>query len=298
MDRLTSMTAFTKVVENEGFSAAGRHLNMSPAMVSNHIQALEEHLGARLLNRTTRKVSLTEVGKAYYDRCTQILHDVVEADETASALQSTPRGALRLNISPALAPAMVRPITEFVGRYRDASVDMQMTDRMVDLVEEGFDLSIRVTPVPDSTYIVRRLGSYRHILCGTPDYFAEHGTPKVPADLTKHNCLNYSYHPFGQGWRFATKKGEQTVRVTGNLHCNSSVTLSAMALQGQGLILVPKFLVAEDLEAGRLVSVMNDTRPIAFSIDAYYPHRRHLPAKVRVFIDLLVEHFSPYLEAG
>src|ERR1041385_1799166 len=261
MDRLTSMTAFIKVVENEGFSAAGRHLNMSPTMVSNHIQALEERLGARLLNRTTRRVSLTEVGKAYYDRCTQILSDVGEADEIVSALQSTPRGALLLNISPALSPAIVRPIGEFVGRYPDVSVDMTTTDRMVDLVEEGFDLAIRITPVPESNYIVRRLGSYRHVLCGTPAYLAERGTPKVPADLTRHNCLNYSYHPFGQDWRFTTKKSVQTVRVVGNLHCNSGATLCAMGLLGQGLILLPEFLVAQDLKAGRLVSVLTDFLP-------------------------------------
>src|SRR5271168_549668 len=164
MDRLTSMAAFTKVVESGGFSAAGRRLNMSVTMVSNHIQALEEQLGARLLNRTTRKVSLTEVGRTYYERCNQILAEVAEADEAVSELQSTPRGVLRLNISPALTPVIARIIAEFVELYPNASVDMVMTDRMVDLVEEGFDLSIRITPIAESNLILRRLGTYRHVL--------------------------------------------------------------------------------------------------------------------------------------
>jgi DNA-binding transcriptional LysR family regulator len=205
---------------------------------------------------------------------------------------------LRLNVSPALSPAIVQAIGEFVGRYPDVAVDMTATDRMVDLVEEGFDLSIRITPVPESNYIVRRLGTYRHVLCGTQAYLAEHGTPKVPADLTQHNCLSYSYHPFGQDWRFATKKTAQTVRVAGNLHCNSGATLCAMALLGQGLALLPEFLVAQDLQAGRLVSVLNDFLPIEFDINAFYAHRRHLPAKVRTFIDLLSDHFSLDALAG
>jgi len=292
MDRLTSMTVFTKVVENTGFSAAGRRLNMSATMVSNHIQSLEEHLGVRLLNRTTRKLSLTEAGRAYYERCSQILAEIAEADEAVGELQSTPRGVLRLNIAQALQPVIGRTIAEYVARYPEASVDMTMTDRMVDLVEEGFDLAVRIPPVAAANLIVRRLTSFRLVLCGAPAYLARHGTPAVPSDLAAHNCLNYQYHPFGQDWRFTSGSGEVTVRISGNFRCNSAVALCAAAVRGQGLLLVPRFLVAEDLRAGRLVSLLSDLLPIEFGVEALYPHRRHLSAKVRAFIDLLTRHFS------
>ena len=292
MDRLTSMAVFTKVVENTGFSAAGRRLNMSATMVSNHVQSLEEHLGVRLLNRTTRKLSLTEAGRAYYERCSQILAEITEADEAVGELQATPRGVLRLNIAQALQPVIGQTIAEYVAHYPEASVDMTMTDRMVDLVEEGFDLAVRIMPAAPPNLIVRRLTSFRLVLCGAPAYLAKHGTPVVPADLTAHNCLNYQYHPFGQDWRFTVGGGEVTVRITGNLRSNSAVALKAAAVQGQGLLLIPRFLVVEDLRAGRLVSLLTDLLPTELSVDALYPHRRHLSAKVRAFIDLLTRHFS------
>jgi DNA-binding transcriptional LysR family regulator len=292
MDRLTSMNVFTKVVESGGFSAAGRRLNMSTTMVSNHIQALEEQLGARLLNRTTRKVSVTEIGQTYYERCSQILAEVAEADEAVGELQSTPRGVLRLNISPALPPVIGRIIVEYLGLYPDVSVDMTATDRMVDLVEEGIDLSIRITPVAEQNLIARRLASYRHVVCGSPAYLAKHGTPKVPADLANHNCLHYEYSPFGMEWRFSSGRGEQSVRVSGNLRCNSSITLSDAAILGQGLILMPGFLVTQELRDGRLVSLLTDFLPNEFVINAFYAHRRHLSAKIRIFVDLLIDHFN------
>ncbi|HTP83480.1 MAG TPA: LysR family transcriptional regulator [Alphaproteobacteria bacterium] len=292
MDRLTSMTVFTKVVENMGFSAAGRRLNMSATMVSNHVQALEERLGVRLLNRTTRKLSLTEAGRTYYDRCSQILAEIAEADEAVGELQTTPRGVLRLNISPALAPEMGPIIGEYVRAYRDAAVDMIATDRMVDLVDEGFDLAVRVTPVDEPNLIVRRLGTYRHVLCAAPAYIARHGSPGAPADLVNHNCINYSYHPFGRDWRFKVGGSEQAVHVSGNFVSNSGVTLVAVALMGQGLVLLPSFMIAQHLKAGRLVPVLADFLVGEFEINALYAHRRHLSAKVRVFIDLLIQHLN------
>lgn len=293
MDRLTSMTVFTKVVENTGFSAAGRRLNMSATMVSNHVQSLEAHLGVRLLNRTTRKLSLTEAGRAYYERCSQILAEITEADEAVGELQATPRGVLRLNIQQALQQVIGRTIAEYVARYPEASVDMTMTDRMIDLVEEGFDLAVRVIPVTATNLIVRRLASVPYVLCGAPAYLARRGTPTVPADLASHNCLNYLYYPFGQDWRFTSGDGrEVTVRVSGNFRCNSAVALTAALVQGQGLLLAPRFLVTEYLRAGRLVPLLTDFLPIGFDVEALYPHRRHLSAKVRAFIDLLTRHFS------
>src|ERR1700722_7787533 len=189
MDRITSMATFVKVVDAGGFSAAARALNLSPSVVTNHIQALEERLGVRLLNRSTRKVSLTEVGQAYYDRCVRIIADLDDADQVAEALQSKPRGTLRLNTAMAIPPIIAPVITAFVALYPEASVSVGATGRMVDLVEEGFDLAIRVTPVPTSSLIVRHLASYRFVVYCAPDYFASRGKPERPADLAHHNCL-------------------------------------------------------------------------------------------------------------
>lgn len=289
---MTSMTTFVRVVECGGFSAAARRLNLSPAMVSNHIQALEERLGVRLLNRTTRTISLTEVGKAYYERCTQILADVEEADQIANALQTTPRGTLRFNVSTNLARFVAPVVAEYLALYPAASVDMTGTERMVNLVEEGFDLAIRMTPTPDSSLVVRRLAGWRHVLCCSPDYLDRHGVPSRPADLPQHNCLRYPFYPFGDEWRFHGRDGEQAVRVSGNLRATSPDMLRLAALRGRGLFLAPSFLVSDDLKSGRLVAVLTEFLPVEFAINAIYPHRHHLSAKVRSFIDLLIAHFA------
>src|SRR5919201_2395137 len=177
MDRMTSMATFVKVVESGGFSAAARVLSMSPSMVTTHVQSLEELLGVRLLNRSTRRVSLTEVGHAYYERCLQILADVEDADQIAQALQSTPRGTLRLNTSVAIPPFLAPVITEFTALYPDVTIDLTMTDRMIDLVEDGFDLAVRNMAIPDSSLVTRRVATYRFVVCGSPDYFAKRGMP-------------------------------------------------------------------------------------------------------------------------
>src|SRR5580704_6252419 len=175
MDRITSMTTFVKVVDAGGFSAAARALSISPSVVTNHIQSLEERLGVRLLNRSTRKVNLTEVGHAFYDRCVRIIAELDDAEQVAEALQSKPRGNLRLNTAVAIPPIIAPVIAEYVALYPEASVSVVATGRMVDLVEEGFDLAIRVTPIPTSSLIVRHLASYRFAVYGAPDYFASRG---------------------------------------------------------------------------------------------------------------------------
>ena len=177
MDRLTSLTAFVRVVDAGGFSAAGRKLNMSTTMVSNHVQALEDRLGARLLNRTTRKVSLTEIGKAYYDRCTQILADIEQADDIAGALQSTPRGTLRIYTNTHLVQFLSPVVAEFLAAYPDVKVDLVIGERNVDLIDENFDLAVRMTPTPDSSLIVRSLATWRHVLCCSHGYVEKHGKP-------------------------------------------------------------------------------------------------------------------------
>jgi DNA-binding transcriptional LysR family regulator len=291
MDRITSMTTFVKVVDTGGFSAAARALNLSPSVVTNHIQSLEERLGVRLLNRSTRKVSLTEIGQAYYDRSVRILEELDNADGVAEALQSKPRGILRLNTSVAM-PSIIAPvIAEFVARYPEASVSIVATSRTVDLVEEGFDMAIRSVPTPHSSLIIRHLASYRFVVCGAPDYFASRGKPERPTDLVQHNCMSYPDAPWGTDWYFASSDADQAVPITGNLQANNVDSLRQAALLGQGLIYMPTFLISDEFKSGRLVAVLTEFPTVERSIDAIYPHRQHLSAKVRGFIDLTAKHF-------
>jgi DNA-binding transcriptional LysR family regulator len=291
MDRITSMTTFVKVVDVGGFSAAARALNLSSSMVTNHIQSLEARLGVRLLNRSTRKVNLTEVGHAFYDRCVRIIAELDDAEQVAEALHSTPRGTLRLNTSVAIPSVIAPAIAKFVALYPEASVSIAATGRMVDLVEEGFDLAIRNTPIPDSSLIIRRLASYGFVVCGAPDYFASRGRPGQPTDLVHHNCMNYSDAPWGPEWHFASAENDQAVPITGNLQANNADSLRLAAVLGQGLIYVPTFVVSDELKSGRLVPILTEFPTIERSIDAIYPHRQHLSAKVRSFIDLVAKHF-------
>lgn len=291
MDRLTSLTAFVRVVDSGGFSAAGRRLNMSTTMVSNHVQALEERLGVRLLNRTTRKVSLTEVGKAYYDRCTQILADLEQADDIAGALQSTPRGTLRVYTATHIVPFLSPVVAEFLKSYPDVKVDLTMGERSIDLIDEGYDIAVRLTPPPDSSLVVRSLATWRHVLCCSRDYLEKHPRPQQLSDLSGHNCVRHVLYPFEDGWHFVDRKGAPAaVRVSGNLISNSGETLRMAALQGIGICLAAGFLVHDDLEAGTLVRLLPEFRPVELSMNAVYPHRHHLSVKVRTFIDLLAQH--------
>ena len=291
MDRLTSLTAFVRVVDSGGFSAAGRRLNMSTTMVSNHIQSLEDRLGARLLHRTTRKVSLTEVGKIYYDRCIQILSDIEQADDLVGAQQSTPRGTLRVYTATHIVQYIAPAIAEFLGSYPGVKVDLSMGERNIDLIDEGFDVAIRLTPPPDSSLIVRSLATWRHVLCCSPAYLEKHEVPRRLSELADHNCVRHALYPFEDGWHFVDRKGTPaSVQVSGNLISNSGETLRLATLQGVGIWLGAGFLIADDLESGRLIRLLPEYRPVELSMSAVYPHRHHLSAKVRSFIDLLVHH--------
>jgi DNA-binding transcriptional LysR family regulator len=290
MDRLTSLTAFVRVVDTGGFSAAGRRLNMSTTMVSNHVQALEERLGVRLLHRTTRKVSLTEIGKAYYDRCVQILADIEQADDIAGAMQSAPRGTLRIYTATHVVQFIAPVVSEFLAAHPEVKVDLSMGEGMIDLIEEGFDVAIRLTPPPDSSLIVRSLATWRHVLCCSHGYIEAHGRPEQLSELAERNCLRHMNYPYDE-WRFVDRKGTPaSVRISGRLVCNSGETLRRAALDGIGVALAAGFLVHDDLESGRLVRLLPEYRPIEFSMIAVYPHRHHLSAKVRTFIDMLVHH--------
>lgn len=291
MDRLTSLTAFVRVVDTGGFSAAARKLNMSTTMVSNHIQALEERLGARLLNRTTRKVSVTEIGKTYYDRCIQILSDLEQADDIAGALQSVPRGTLRIHSATHMVPFVAGVVAKLLSTYPDVKVDLRMGEANVDLIEEGYDVALRMTPPPDSSLIVRSLATWRHVLCCSHDYLEKHGRLQQLAELAEHNCGRHLNYPFGDEWRFFDRKGAPaSVRISGSLVTNSGEALRRMVIEGAGIGLLAGFLVSDDLDAGRLVRLLPEYRPVEMSMNAVYPHRHHLSAKVRIFIDMLVHH--------
>jgi DNA-binding transcriptional LysR family regulator len=295
MDRLTSLTVFGSVVETGGFSAAARRLNMSVTMVSNHVQALEDRLGVRLLNRSTRKVSLTEVGRLYFERSQQVLADLDEADRAATALHATPRGTLRLYTQSAIVRFLAPVASEYLMQYPAVSIDFTTGERMVDLIEGGFDLAIRAIQPPDSALIARKLTPWRHLLCCAPAYLQAHPAPVRPADLAQHNCLHFALYPFGDEWRFEDAAGQPaSVRIRGNLVTNNAETLHLMALAGHGIFLAPSFVVADDIKAGALVRLMADFRGVELAINAIYPHRSHLSTKVRSFLDLLAERFQAH----
>ena len=291
MDRFTSLTAFVHVVENGGFSAAARRLNMSTTMVSNHVQALEDRLGVRLLNRTTRRVSLTEIGKAYYDRSTQILADLEQADDIASELQSVPRGTLRVHVATHMVPFVAPIAAKLLSSYPELKIDLRMGEADVDLIEEGYDVALRMIPPPDSSLIVRSLATWRHVLCCSHGYIEKHGRVQKLDDLTAHNCGRHLNYPFGDEWRFLDRKGvPASVRISGSFVTNSGEALRKVALEGAAVCLMAGFLIQDDLEAGHLVRLLPEYRTVELSMNAVYPHRHHLSAKVRTFIDLLVHH--------
>jgi DNA-binding transcriptional LysR family regulator len=295
MDRMASLTAFVRVVESGGFTAAARRLDVSTTTVSNHVQALEDSLGVRLLNRTTRSVGLTEIGREYYERCSQILQELAEADEMTSALQMTPRGRLRLRCHHALERSIAPVAARVSGDYPEVSLDFQ-TDAMIDPVDpvrEGFDLSIMPASPPDSTLIRRTLAKWQYVLCCAPAYLETHSTPHSPADLANHNCLLYAHSIYRDEFHFIDPAGNPTsTRVSGNLLTASITVMRAAAGAGLGLCLCPPFVVSDLLVSGVLVPLLPDYRTQELEIVALYPHRRQLSAKVRLLLDMLVERFA------
>lgn len=294
LDTLTSMKVFAAVVDSGSFSAAADRLDISRAMASKYVSHLEEHLGTRLLQRTTRKLTLTETGSVYYERCAQILADVAAAEEGAVHLSEAPRGTLRLTVPVSFGLLHMGPlIAEFLKRYPDVRIDVLLVDRRVDLIEEGLDLAVRIGALAESGLIAKRLGSDRIAICGAPDYLERRGAPEKPADLARHNCLTYSYATSGDEWRMTGPDGAlHTVRVAGSLRASNGDMAKLAALEGVGLIRQPLFLIGDALRAGRLVEVLADYHSEQLGIYAVYPSRKHLSAKVRVFVDFLTETFA------
>lgn len=295
MDKLTSMLVFTKVAKAGSFAAAAKELGLSRAMATKHVMQLENGLGIRLLNRTTRNLSLTEVGMVYLERCLQILDEMEEMELAVTRLQTEPRGILKVSATPFFGAYHLSPaIAAYTEVYPDVHVELILQASYVDLIEEGFDLAIHLDELRDSSLIARKLGSSQRVVCGAPSYFKKRGTPKTPEDLKKFNCLiNFSLAPRDQ-WMFTNPGGEATVvKVSGTMHSNAADALRMAALSGLGLVLLPTYMVGQDIRKGRLQPVLTDYVPAPLEIHAVYPHRKHLSAKVRTFVDFLHDRFHP-----
>jgi DNA-binding transcriptional LysR family regulator len=295
MDRLAAMEAFVRVAECGSFSQAARRLHASKSVVSRQVGALEAELGARLIHRTTRALTLTEAGRSYFERASRILADIEEANASVGQLQAAPRGRLRVNAPMSFGFLHLAPAAPaFLARYPDVELEMIMNDRFVDLVEEGFDVAVRIGKLDDSSLVARRLAPARRAVCGAPAYLAAHGTPASPDDLRAHQCLCYSNLSPSQDWRFVSPDGRPwSVEVKGRLHANNGDALRAAALQGFGLVNLPTFIVGRDLQAGDLVAVLDPFIPQDSAVHAVYPHARHLSPKVRAFVDFLAERCGP-----
>jgi DNA-binding transcriptional LysR family regulator len=293
MDKLASMKVFATVVQTGSFSAAAETLDLSKAMVSKHIHALEDLLGARLLNRTNRRLHLTEAGATYLELCKPILTAVKEAERAVLEMNTEPRGALKLTAPSSLGTFHLVPaIADYEKRYPEVRVLLSLQDPRVDLVEEGFDLAIRVGKLPDSSLIARQLASVPVVVCGAPAYLESHGIPRTPDDLTEHNCLLYTeWAPKGQ-WRFKGPEGEFLVPVSGDFEANLGDAVRMAAVSGRGLVQLLAYVVDSDLRAGRLRAVLTNYAPDEMPIHAVYPHRKHLAATVRTFVEFLQERFQ------
>jgi DNA-binding transcriptional LysR family regulator len=255
---------------------------------------LESHLQTRLLNRTTRRVSLTESGQQFYERAVQLMADLAEAEQEASSAAVVPRGTIRLTTSVNFGVRHVAPaIAEFLERHPDVRFDVALSDRVVDLVEEGLDLAIRIGPPGADNLVARKLGETRMVPCAAPVYLAKRGAPKTPEDLAHHNCFTYEYVSPRHVWRFRDRSGaERAVRVAGRLHSNNGDLLAEVAARGAGIVFEPAFIVGPEVRAGRLVPLLQDFEPLPVPIYALYPSRKHLSAKVRRFVEFLIERFA------
>ncbi|RZI43637.1 LysR family transcriptional regulator [Herbaspirillum sp. HC18] len=296
MEHLAEMMTFAKVVETKSFSAAAMALKTSKSLVSKQVGNLESVLGVRLLNRTTRRMSLTEIGAAYYEHCARIAQEIDAAAETVTQLQAEPRGVLRLT-SPVifsslhLAPA----IADFLKRHDKVEVELDATDRLIDIVDEGYDLAIRITDHPAPTMVARKIAPVRFVTCASPEYLARRGTPRTPQDLLNHDCLVYQGAPaVRSGWRYIAGNREVSLNVNGRCRVNNSEALLQLALDGMGIVLFPTYILGHHLKSGRLKLILPDSvaNPDTSLYATYLPNR-YMQPKVRAFIDHLIAYFGP-----
>lgn len=291
------MAVFAKVAETKSFSAAAARLGISKSAVSKQVTRLERSLNARLIHRTTRRLSLTEIGSAFYEHCARMLSEAEAAESVVSRLRAAPRGVLKLTTPAAYGHLQIAPaIPDLLARYPEMAVQIAMNDRPVDLAEEGFDLAIRLTYEPPPNVVARKLTTVSWMTCAAPAYLERHGAPRTPQDLRSRNCLFYSFLESSLVWRFRSPQGETKVRVAGNFTANNSEAIREATLAGLGIALLPSFIVAGDLREKRLHVVLGGYQvegAVANDVYALYLPTRYVSPKVRAFVDFFIERFSP-----
>ena len=293
MDSLNAMEVFVRVVQAGSFSEAARNLNLTPSAVSKQVSRLEDRLGARLINRTTRRLGLTEEGSAFFERAQRILTDVEEAEQAVSHLHGAPRGTLKRNAPVVFGHAHIAPLLPgYLAKHPEMRIDLSTNDRFVDLLEEGLDLVIRIGELSDSSLIARKLAVTRRVVVASDGYLKARGRPQQPRDLAHHNSLVFLYRAVRNVWRFEGPEGPVSVEVRGDVETNSIEVILELLLAGHGVALMPTWLVGEHLRDGRLVQLMEDYVYPDAQIYAVYPPGRHLSPKVRSFVDYLVQHFK------
>lgn len=294
MDRLRALEVFVEVVRKNGFAKAAEALDTSPANVTRIVADLEAHLGARLLNRSSRKMSLTDSGEGLYQRAKTIVEDMAEIEAIASSSTLKPHGLLRINAPVTFGIRQLAPLwPRFMARYPEVELQVSLIDRVVDIVEEGYDMAIRISRGGSLSHAARKLATSHNICCASPAYLEKHGLPLVPEDLKQHNCIGYSYSATADEWRFSDAGGHpQPVTVSCSMHANNGDTGRHAALAGVGIIWQPTFIIGDDLRAGRLVPVLPGFSLPDIDVLAVYPSRRHLSAKVRAMIDFLAAEFD------
>ena len=293
MDKFQEMRVFAAVVDAGSFVGASDALDMSKPAVSRYVADLETRLGVRLLHRTTRRLSLTEEGEVFYARCAELLGNIEEAEAEITSRSGEATGQLKVSVPVSFGLLHLAPLwAQFMARHPKVVLDLTLSDRMVDLVEEGFDVAVRIARLPSSSLVSRKLSSTRMILCASPAYLKAHGTPQHPSELAGHAILAYSLLSMGESWEFEGPQGPVAVKVEPRMRSNSGDTCRAVALRHQGLVIQPSFLVGDDVRSGALVELMPGYRSIEMGIYAMYPTRKHVLPKVRLLIDYLVEAFK------
>jgi len=295
MDKYTEMLVFSKAADMGSFSAAARELDLTPSAVSKLITRLEDRLGARLFQRTTRKLSLTAEGHAFHDRCGAILDEIQQAEDAVMALHDRVTGTLRVTTVSAFARIqMIKLMPEFMATYPELRVELELSEREVDLVGEGVDVAIVLSDgLTDESLVARRLAVNKRVICASPEYLAKHGTPRSPNDLLTQNCLTHSSIQHFNDWEFNTDNGIKVMRVKGNFHTNSASALHEAVKAGIGIARLATYVVQPSLKSGLVVPLLQDHAVDSSTIQLVYPHRRHLSNKVRVFTDFMVSKFSP-----
>jgi len=290
----SDMLAFVRAVELGGFSVAAREMGLTPSAISKLVTRLEDRLGVRLLNRTTRRLALTPEGEAYFHRSQRILADIGEAENEVASFRALPKGLLRVNVGTAFGMHQLAPaLPEFLARHPEMQVELTLTDRVVDLIEEGADIGIRMGNLVDSSLIARRIAEVERVVCATPAYLKKHGTPRKPADLLHHNCLSLNHTPALRRWPFDTREGVKHVEVQGNASASSAEALLQLAFLGMGIIRLADVIVGEAIRDGRLVALLQDVHhrePLP--LHAVYPQGRHRSPRVAAMVDFLVERFA------